>query len=149
MLALLLAIAVAIAALGLFLAAVLLPPLTRRSDLIWSGVAGLYALILWNAHSQFRGALLLSQIAAIALLGWLGQQAIQSRWLALSPEDQAAWQQGLLWQQGWQRFQKLDWKAVWSTPSRETSASSGPGLLGGLRNRLQGRKTHGKKICPP
>lgn len=150
MLALLLAIAVAIAALGLFLAAVLLPPLTRRSDLLWSGVAGLYALILWNAHSQFRGALLLSQIAAIALLGWLGQQAMQSRWLALSPEQQAAWQQGTLWQQSWQRLQKLDWKAVWSTPSAaETSTSAKPSLLGGLQSRLRGRKTHGKKFVRP
>jgi hypothetical protein len=47
MLAYILAIAVAVSSLALYLAAFFLPEVHRKNDFIWSGVGLFYALVLW------------------------------------------------------------------------------------------------------
>jgi hypothetical protein len=74
-----LAILVAIGSLLLYAIALRFPLLSRRSDLLWSGVGLFYALVLWVCGEQFAGALLLAQGAAVALLGWLLWQLLALR----------------------------------------------------------------------
>lgn len=74
-----LAILVAIGSLLLYAIALRFPLLSRRSDLLWSGVGLFYALVLWVCGEQFAGALLLAQGAAVALLGWLLWQLLVLR----------------------------------------------------------------------
>lgn len=64
---------------ALYMAAFLFPEVYRRSDIIWSGIGFFYGLVLWVAAGQFRGALLLSQVAAVALLAWFVWQTLALR----------------------------------------------------------------------
>ncbi len=80
MLTYLLADVVAIASIGLFVGAFLLPSFKRESDVIWGGVGLFYALVLFACAGQVRGGLLLGQIAGVSLMGWLGWQAFRLRW---------------------------------------------------------------------
>ncbi|WP_088893141.1 Ycf66 family protein [Leptolyngbya ohadii] len=79
MLAYILAIAVALASLGLYLAAFLLPEVHRKYDLLWSGVGLFYALVLWVCAGRITGGVLLGQIASVSLIGWFGWQTLQLR----------------------------------------------------------------------
>ncbi len=87
MLTYLLAFAIALASSGLYAMSFFLPAFKRERDLIWSGVGLFYALVLWICAGQVRGGLLLGQMASVALLGWLGWQAFESRWAGLSAAD--------------------------------------------------------------
>jgi hypothetical protein len=87
MLTYLLAFAIAVASIGLYAMTFFLPAFKRDQDVIWSGVGLFYALVLWICASQVRGGLLLGQIASVALLGWLGWQAFESRWVGLSAAE--------------------------------------------------------------
>lgn len=84
MLAYVLALMVGLGSLGLYLAAFLFPEVHRKYDLIWSGVGLFYALVLWVCAGRISGAVLLGQIASVALLGWLGWQTLTLR-LAQTP----------------------------------------------------------------
>lgn len=87
MLTYLLALAVGLGSLGLYAISFFLPELSRKNDLIWSGVGLFYGLVLWICAGRITGGVLLGQMASVALIGWLGWQMMQSRWEA-TPEDQ-------------------------------------------------------------
>ncbi len=79
MLSYLLAIIVGTGSLGLYMAAFLFPEVHRKYDLIWSGIGLFYGLVLWVCAERITGALLLSQMASVSLLGWLGWQMLSLR----------------------------------------------------------------------
>lgn len=86
MLAYILAVAVAIGSLGLYIAAFFFPEIHRKNDFLWSGVGLFYALILWVCAGRITGAVLLGQTASVTLLGWLGWQAVKLR-RQITPES--------------------------------------------------------------
>ncbi|MGF1514308.1 MAG: Ycf66 family protein [Elainellaceae cyanobacterium] len=75
----LLALAVGVGSLGLYMSAFFFPEIYRRYDLVWSGIGLFYALALWGYAGQLQGILLLSQAAAAALLGWFLWQNLELR----------------------------------------------------------------------
>ena len=79
MLAYILALAVGLGSLGIYLAAFFFPEVHRKNDFIWSGVGLFYALVLWVCAGQINGGLLLGQVAGVALLGWAVTQTLQLR----------------------------------------------------------------------
>lgn len=79
MLTYLLALAVALGSLGLYLSAFFYPEIYRRGDLILSGVGMFYALVLWICGDRIRGGILLGQIASVTLIGWFAYQALTAR----------------------------------------------------------------------
>jgi hypothetical protein len=87
MLTYLLAFAIALASIGLYAMTFFLPAFKRDQDLIASGVGLFYALVLWICAGQVRGGLLLGQMASVALIGWLGWQAFETRWGGLSAAE--------------------------------------------------------------
>jgi len=87
MLAYILALAVGLGSLGIYLAAFFFPEIHRKKDFYWSGVGLFYALILWVCAGRITGALLLGQVASVALLGWSVTQTLQLR-RQLTPKPQ-------------------------------------------------------------
>lgn len=79
MLAYILALAVALGSLGIYLAAFFFPEIHRKNDFYWSGLGLFYALILWVCAGRITGGLLLGQIAGVTLLGWSVTQTLQLR----------------------------------------------------------------------
>jgi hypothetical protein len=79
MLAYVLAIAVGVGSIALYMAAFLFPELHRKNDFIWSGVGLFYALVLWVCAGRITGGVLLGQMASISLIGWLGWQMLVLR----------------------------------------------------------------------
>lgn len=79
MLAYILALAVGLGSLGIFLAAFFLPELHRKNDILWSGVGLFYALVLWVCAGRITGGVLLGQLASVALLGWAVSQTLSLR----------------------------------------------------------------------
>ena len=89
MLTYLLAIAIGLASVGLYATTFALPEVSRKNDLIWSGVGLFYALVLWVCAGRITGGVLLGQMASVALIGWLGWQTIESRWNETPEGDRA------------------------------------------------------------
>jgi Ycf66 protein N-terminus len=89
MLAYLLALLVGLGSLGLYLSTFLLPEITRRFDLFWSGVGLFYAWVLWVCAGRITGGLLLGQLAGVSLLGWFGWQVVEMRWQQIPPEQRS------------------------------------------------------------
>lgn len=87
MLANVLALAVALGSLAIYLTAFFFPEIHRKSDFIWSGVGLFYALVLWVCSARITGGVLLGQTASIALLGWFGWQTLTLRY-SLTPPAQ-------------------------------------------------------------
>jgi hypothetical protein len=85
MLTYLLAFAMGLGSLALYLSAFFYPEVYRKGDLMWSGVGLFYALVLWVCAERITGGVLLGQMASISLIGWLGWQTFNSR-LGLSSE---------------------------------------------------------------
>ncbi|MFB2980510.1 Ycf66 family protein [Microseira sp. BLCC-F43] len=79
MLAYILALAVGLGSLGIYLAAFFLPEIHRKIDFYWSGVGLFYALMLWVCAGRLTGGVLLGQIAAVSLLGWFCWQTLTLR----------------------------------------------------------------------
>jgi Ycf66 protein N-terminus len=79
---------VALGSLGLYLSRFFLPEVQRKNDAIWSGVGLFYALMLWANGDRIKGGLLLGQMASVALIVWLGWQALQQRRQLAAPQDQ-------------------------------------------------------------
>lgn len=85
-----LAILVGTGSVGIYLAALLLPELYRRSDPLWSGVGLFYALVLWVEAGRLTGGLLLGQALSVLLLGWFAVQTLGWRRLAIPEEERTA-----------------------------------------------------------
>ncbi|MGB3509660.1 MAG: Ycf66 family protein [Microcoleaceae cyanobacterium] len=79
MLANILALAVGLGSLALYLVAFFFPEVHRKNDFIWSGIGLFYALILWFCARRITGAVLLGQVASVTLLGWFGWQTFTLR----------------------------------------------------------------------
>jgi len=79
MLAYILALAVGIGSLAIYMAAFFFPEVHRKSDFIWSGVGLFWALVLWVCAGRITGGVLLGQTAGVALLGWFGWQTLTLR----------------------------------------------------------------------
>lgn len=88
MLAYILAIAIALSSLILYLSAFFLPELHRRDDFLWSGVGLFYALVLWVCAERITGGVLLGQSAAVALVLSFGWQTVKLRRAIAHPEEQ-------------------------------------------------------------
>lgn len=67
MLAYFLAILVAIISLVLYLNAFIRPKIHRKDDFLWSGLGLFYALVLWICAGRITGAILLGQVAGVAV----------------------------------------------------------------------------------
>lgn len=79
MLAYVLALAVGLGSLAIYLAAFFFPEIHRKNDFIWSGVGFFYALVLWVFARRITGGLLLGHVASVALLGWSITQTLSLR----------------------------------------------------------------------
>lgn len=79
MLAYILALAVGIGSLAIYLAAFFFPEIHRKNDFIWSGIGLFYALVLWVFSPRITGGLLLGHVASVALLWWFGWQTLSLR----------------------------------------------------------------------
>jgi hypothetical protein len=80
MLTYVLALVVVLASLGLYSTTFVIPEVSRKNDLVWSGVGLFYGLVLWVCAGRITGGVLLGQMASVALLGWMGWQMVESRW---------------------------------------------------------------------
>jgi Ycf66 protein N-terminus len=79
---------VGLGSLSLFLSGFFLPEVRRKPDFAWSGVALLYALMLWIEGDRTPGGALLGHIFSVALIVWFGWQTLQQRRQFANPEDQ-------------------------------------------------------------
>lgn len=79
MLAYVLAFAIAIGSIAIYMAAFFFPEIHRKNDFIWSGVGLFYGLVIWIFARRISGGLLLGHIASVALLGWFGWQTFTLR----------------------------------------------------------------------
>lgn len=84
-----LAIAVGLSSSVLFLTAFFLKDIHRQDDFFWSGIGLFYALVLWFCATSITGAVLLGQLAAVALLLAYFWQVIKLRGAIANPEQQA------------------------------------------------------------
>ena len=88
MLAYFLALAVGLGSFSIYMAAFFFPEVHRKSDFTWSGVGLFYALILWACAGRITGALLLGQMAGVAMLGWFAWEALTLRRLVTPVAEQ-------------------------------------------------------------
>ncbi|NJN22424.1 MAG: hypothetical protein HC812_16125 [Leptolyngbya sp. RL_3_1] len=140
MLAYVLALLVALGSLVFYLSAFFLPEIHRRQDFLWSGAGLFYALVLWSCAGRITGAVLLGQIASVALLGGLAYQTLALR-RELTPatvRTVATWQAAQQWLeatlgrvQGY--FQQRSWSAVLGAIATDLQQASAT-----LRQRIAG-----------
>lgn len=83
-----LALVIGFGSFAYYMAAFFFPEVHRKSDFLWSGVGFFYALVLWVCAGRITGAVLLSQIASVSLLGWLGWESLTLRRQLALPEAQ-------------------------------------------------------------
>ena len=83
-----LAIAVSLSSLTFFMTAFFMPKIHRQDDFFWSGLGFFYALVLWFCAPQIRGAILLGQLAVVALLISYAWQVIKLRRAIVDPNQQ-------------------------------------------------------------
>ena len=88
MLAYVLAIAVGLSSLILFLTAFIKSDIHNKDDFLWSGVGLFYALVLWFCASRITGSVLLGQVAAVALVVSFNWQNLQLRKAIAKGEQQ-------------------------------------------------------------
>ena len=87
MLTYVLALVVVLASLGLYSTTFVVPEVSRKNDLVWSGVGLFYGLVLWVCAGRITGGVLLGQVASVTLMGWMGWQMVEGRWNSV-PEAQ-------------------------------------------------------------
>lgn len=90
MLPLTLVLIVGLGSIGLYLTAYVYPEIHRKTDIWWSGIGLIYALVLLIYQRPL--GLLLGHTASVVLLVWLGYQAWQRRWAMIeldSPQPEA------------------------------------------------------------
>ena len=85
-----LAIAVGLSSSVLFLTAFFFKDIHRQDDFFWSGIGLFYALVLWFCATSITGAVLLGQLAAVALLLAYFWQVIKLRGAIANPEKMAS-----------------------------------------------------------
>ena len=125
MLAYILAIAVGLASLSLYLSAFFLPELHRKDDFLWSGVGLFYALVLWVCAGRITGGVLLGQSASVTLVLCFGWQTLRLRRAIALPDEKTdiTGFSFLVWLQN--RFQKPSASPVVETPEQtETTSES-------------------------
>jgi len=88
MLSYVLALVIGLGSFAFYMSAFFFPEVHRKSDFYLSGGGLFYALVLWVCAGRFTGWVLLSQIASVALLCWLGWQTLTLRRMLTSPEQQ-------------------------------------------------------------
>lgn len=81
-----LAIAVGLSSSILFLTAFFFKDIHRQDDFFWSGVGLFYALVLWFCATSITGAILLGQLAVVALLSAYFWQLLKLRKAIANPE---------------------------------------------------------------
>lgn len=74
-----LAIAVGLGSVLLYLAAFFFPEVHRKHDFFWSGVGCFYALVLWADAGQITSTELVGHVASISLVAWFGCQTLSLR----------------------------------------------------------------------
>jgi hypothetical protein len=128
MLAYLLALMVAVGSLVFYLAAFFLPEIHRRQDFIWSGVGLFYGLVLWSCAGRITGAVLLGQMASVALLGGLAWQtlALRREITPVAVRTVTTWQDAQQW---------LD--ASWNKLRGYFQGQSLPNALGAIGQDIQ------------
>lgn len=87
MLAHILAIAVGLSSLVLFLTAFSMTEIHEKNDFLWSGVGLFYALVLWFCASRITGSVLLGQVAAVTLVLSFNWQNIKLRKAIANPNQ--------------------------------------------------------------
>lgn len=87
MLAYVLALAIGLGSIAIYLVAFFFPEIHRKNDFIWSGVGLFYALVIWVFAQRITGGLLLGHVASVALLYWFGWQTLSLR-QQLTPKAQ-------------------------------------------------------------
>lgn len=87
-----LAIIVGLSSSVLFVTAFFFPDIHRKDDFLWSGIGLFYALVLWFCATSIRGAVLLGQIAVVALVSSYFWQIFNLRRAIANPELQADFQ---------------------------------------------------------
>ena len=65
-----------------------MPKIHRQDDFFWSGLGLFYALVLWFCAPQITGAVLLGQLAAVALLISYSWQVIKLRKAIVNPSEE-------------------------------------------------------------
>ncbi len=101
MLTYVLALVVVLASLGLYSTTFVIPEVSRKNDLVWSGVGLFYGLVLWVCAGRITGGVLLGQMASVTLMGWMGWQMVEGRWNSVpeaqrvSSERVAGWRSSL------------------------------------------------------
>ena len=88
MLAYVLAIAVGLSSLVLFLTAFSKSDIHHKDDFLWSGVGLFYALVLFLCANRITGSVLLGQVAAVALVISFNWQNLKLRKAIANPEKQ-------------------------------------------------------------
>ncbi|HBY80427.1 MAG TPA: hypothetical protein DEG47_26210, partial [Cyanobacteria bacterium UBA11148] len=83
-----LALVIGLGSFAFYMAAFFFPEVHRKNDFLWSGVGLFYALVLWVCAGRITGAVLLSQMASVSLLGWLGWQTLILRRQLTVPQQQ-------------------------------------------------------------
>ena len=83
-----LAITVGLSSSVLFVTAFFLPDIHRQDDFFWSGIGLFYALVLWFCATSITGAVLLGQLAVVALLTAYFWQVLKLRKAIVNPELQ-------------------------------------------------------------
>jgi Ycf66 protein N-terminus len=81
---------VGLGGLSLFLSGFFFPEVRRKPDLVWSGVALLYALALWIEGDRTPGGALLGHIFSVSLIVWFGWQTLQQRQQFAAPEERTS-----------------------------------------------------------
>jgi Ycf66 protein N-terminus len=76
--------------LSLFLSGFFFPEVRRKPDFAWSGVALLYALVLWLEGDNTSGGALLGHIASVTLIVWFGWQTLQQRQQFAASEERTS-----------------------------------------------------------
>lgn len=147
MLAYLLALMVAVGSLVFYLAAFFLPEIHRRQDFIWSGVGLFYALVLWSCAGRITGAVLLGQMASVALLGGLAWQTLALR-RAMTPvtvRTAATWQGAQQWlDDTWNQLQRY-FQGQSLTAALGAIAQDIQRASGSLRQRIAGPRGKPKR----
>ena len=149
MLAYILALAVGLGSLGIYLAAFFVPEVHRKSDFYWSGVGLFYALMLWVCAGRITGGVLLGQMAGVALLGWFGWQTLTLRRQLIPAEQQTE----LPSQAEAAQTVKATAASVKENLQSKLSNSSLPEKIGGLlttvKDRIQGIGAAAKQKAQP